>query len=373
VWRARRCAEAVLYAVLAREGADVDGLAKQRKGLDHLLEHKQLEAALSRETRAQLATLREFGNIAAHYQLQGGVSRDSADAVAKLLAGLLREFHGLDGASIPDAQRPFLVALTDPAHRIRTTVEEERDEARRQLAEVGRTLPPVVDTQRPSLRPIVGALVLGAAIGFAGGYVARPPAHATTTTADTLARRTVEPTPVAAPPVAPTPVAPAPTLPTAIEPPPAPTLVCTRGTVRVAGDGSTSPFCIDVAPVTMRQYRACVIQGTCPRPLSGERCNWRSGPAADGFGANCVTRDEALAYCQWRPGGGALPTRAEWQLVRPSNAGVRLLPGTDEWAADDATDGRAWVRGGWSHSGVTWRTAPVTPGGRDISFRCVVR
>ena len=37
VWRARRCAEAVLYAVLHREGVDVEVLAKQRKGLDQLL------------------------------------------------------------------------------------------------------------------------------------------------------------------------------------------------------------------------------------------------------------------------------------------------------------------------------------------------
>jgi hypothetical protein len=32
VWRARRCAETVLYAVLDREGVDIDAIAKQRKG-----------------------------------------------------------------------------------------------------------------------------------------------------------------------------------------------------------------------------------------------------------------------------------------------------------------------------------------------------
>ncbi len=136
VWRARRCAEAVLYAVLHREGVDIDAIAKQRKGLDGLIEHKQLEGTLTRETRAQLKALQEFGNIAAHYQLTGGVGEDSVDAMGRLLAALLREFYATDGGAPPDGLRPYFAALTDRQARIRSSAEIEGDRARQRVREL---------------------------------------------------------------------------------------------------------------------------------------------------------------------------------------------------------------------------------------------
>lgn len=393
VWRARRCAEALLYCVLAREGANVDELARQRKGLDQLFEHKQLEGVFSRETRAQLATLREFGNIAAHYQLEGGVSAESADGVARHLAGLLREFYALDGGAVPEAQRAYLAALTDASSRVLTpgeaevaTARRERDDVTRQLnaarAEHGASHPAAAS---PALRRglLAGAALVLAALAFKAGRVTTPPLSLTTAHLDA---------PPVAPPVPPTPVpldrpvprAPAPAEPSAPAAPltpvarprsPSPPVVaapsCTLSQRSARADGR--PFCIDAEYVSTREYRGCVDRGGCSRPVPGVGCNWQNGPDFDGNAANCVTREQAIAYCATRPEGAAsLPTRAELRAMR-GRGDLVVRDDTDEWTADDAPAGRAWTRGPRAAADFAWTGVPPTRRSRGLGFRCVTR
>ena len=73
----------------------------------------------------------------------------------------------------------------------------------------------------------------------------------------------------------------------------------------------------------MAQYRGCVEAGKCAsaglskafwdgkEQPSGGHCNWgRSG--RDNHPINCVTWEEAVAYCEWK-GKWRLPTEAEWE------------------------------------------------------------
>lgn len=390
VWRARRCAEAVLYCVLAREGANVGELAKQRKGLDHLLEHKLLEGAFSRETRAQLTTLREFGNIAAHYQLEGGVSAESADGVARLLAGLLREFYALDGSAVPEAQRSYLAALTDASSRVLTPGEQEVFAARRELDEVTRQLHAARaahEASAPSPQPgsrrhgrLAAAAIALAGFGFAVGRVTTGPSLSLATAhleGPPLAPAP-PPTPVVlnpVPPRAPAPVEPpapvtAPSTPLAPTPPPRATpLRCDVGMIRVERDGAA--FCMDRAPVLTGAYRRFVEADAGTRPSHGDGCNWQN--AADDLAVNCVTYPQALAYCRWRhPERGSLPTRAEWTEVRRRAGGTQLPPNTNEWASQ-TLDGAAVVRGARTATDFAWAQVPPARGDRSVSFRCVVR
>jgi len=83
------------------------------------------------------------------------------------------------------------------------------------------------------------------------------------------------------------------------------------------------PFWIDRTEVTVASYRRCVDAGHCSsRGLStafwdgkeqseeSKFCNWvRSG--RDDHPINCVTWNQAVAYCEWL--GRHLPTEAEWE------------------------------------------------------------
>ena len=79
-------------------------------------------------------------------------------------------------------------------------------------------------------------------------------------------------------------------------------------------------FWIDRTEVTKADYRECVDAGVCkpPRLAGSEACkdpshprnNWTQLGRAQ-HPINCITRDEAAAFCTWR--GGSLPTEAEWE------------------------------------------------------------
>jgi formylglycine-generating enzyme required for sulfatase activity len=69
-------------------------------------------------------------------------------------------------------------------------------------------------------------------------------------------------------------------------------------------------FRIDKTEVTVEDYRKCVNSGRCSSPGEGQYCNWgKSG--RDRHPINCVSWDQAVAYCEWR--GKRLPTEAEWE------------------------------------------------------------
>jgi hypothetical protein len=100
---------------------------------------------------------------------------------------------------------------------------------------------------------------------------------------------------------------------------------------------------------------------------------WQNGPRYDGNAANCVTREQADAYCRWSRGpAGSLPTRALWDHAH-GRRDIQVRDDTNEWAADDAPGGPAWVRGPRGARGFSWTTAPAAQGQRAVSFRCVVR
>jgi formylglycine-generating enzyme required for sulfatase activity len=71
-------------------------------------------------------------------------------------------------------------------------------------------------------------------------------------------------------------------------------------------------FCLDVTEVTVAAYEACP-SASCTAPGTLPACNWgvtdrRNHPI------NCVTVEQARAYCQWRSGAG-LPTEAQWEYA----------------------------------------------------------
>jgi serine/threonine protein kinase/formylglycine-generating enzyme required for sulfatase activity len=86
-------------------------------------------------------------------------------------------------------------------------------------------------------------------------------------------------------------------------------------------------LCVDTTEVTVDEYGACVEGGACGAPKAeatwanithedrqrfSPYCNWAK-PERFEHPMNCVTLDEARAFCAW--GRKRLPTEAEWERV----------------------------------------------------------
>ena len=73
--------------------------------------------------------------------------------------------------------------------------------------------------------------------------------------------------------------------------------------------------CIDLAEVSALEYEGCVSMGQCPRPepITGELGEACTFDREHHHPINCVTWEQANAYCRW--GGGRLPTGAEWEYA----------------------------------------------------------
>jgi formylglycine-generating enzyme required for sulfatase activity len=117
---------------------------------------------------------------------------------------------------------------------------------------------------------------------------------------------------------------------------------CQGNTAAMKREGGATLLCLDLSEVTVGDYEACVTAGACTAPqpydpsvrLDRYRalCNWRHPEGRDRHPVNCVSFDQARAYCSSR--GGRLPTDVEWTLAA-SNGRQSLYP----WGAlpPDAT------------------------------------
>jgi formylglycine-generating enzyme required for sulfatase activity len=72
------------------------------------------------------------------------------------------------------------------------------------------------------------------------------------------------------------------------------------------------PFAITVAPVTVRQYRACQETGGCSLPAADDRVTWNH-PGLEDHPVTGVTWQQARAFCRFV--GADLPTEAQFDLV----------------------------------------------------------
>ncbi|MFV8753975.1 formylglycine-generating enzyme family protein [Nannocystaceae bacterium ST9] len=90
-----------------------------------------------------------------------------------------------------------------------------------------------------------------------------------------------------------------------------------------------SSYWIEATEVTVAAYTECVEAGGCTETTMGAPCSFGS-PLANQHPINCVTWDQADAYCTWK--GRRLPSEAEWEFAARSNSG-RAYP----WGSAEAS------------------------------------
>ena len=153
-----------------------------------------------------------------------------------------------------------------------------------------------------------------------------------------------------------------------------------RGTPPGEGERDETPpraiyldaFAVDIHEVTVRQYRRCVDAGACSaNKLTGDElpgkgfgpntdCNW-SRPARAYHPINCVSWQQASAYCTWVR--KRLPTEAEWEKTARGAEG-RVFP----WGPERPNCKRAvmiWRGKGGCGKEHTWPVGSVSPAGNS--------
>lgn len=86
-------------------------------------------------------------------------------------------------------------------------------------------------------------------------------------------------------------------------------------------------FRMDATEVTVAAYQACVAAGACSAAGLADRiktdyrsveCTW-GRPGLEQDPIDCVTWDEAVAYCHWA--GKELPTQEQWEVASRGSKG----------------------------------------------------
>jgi formylglycine-generating enzyme required for sulfatase activity len=132
--------------------------------------------------------------------------------------------------------------------------------------------------------------------------------------------------------------------------------------------------------VTVRAYTGCTVHGGCSRePL--ERHATRDGKevcagstAVAEQPLNCVTYDEASAFCTWLR--GRLPTAAEWERAALQTGTEALAATVANWTSTGSGAGDRQIRrANWhdaADSNRSWLSGarPADGFGPEVAFRC---
>ena len=102
-----------------------------------------------------------------------------------------------------------------------------------------------------------------------------------------------------------------------------------------------SAYCMDVTEVTVAAYRGC--SACSPPSTTAGACNWIAA-GRDDHPINCVTWDQARAYCQSQ--GKDLPTEAQWEYAARGAMTEPVYP----WGMQPPDDTRLCWNGGTEHN-----------------------
>ncbi|WP_170319586.1 formylglycine-generating enzyme family protein [Polyangium spumosum] len=132
---------------------------------------------------------------------------------------------------------------------------------------------------------------------------------------------------------------------------------------------TVKPFQIEATEVTVSAYAACVGARACAAPVPFEpTCNWGKAGRGD-HPINCVSPEEAEAYCQWN-GGRRLPTiyEAYWAALGDARMSEAERMGerhrTYPWGRDEPEKvEHCWQRGafGGTKGGAVGPITSVAP------------
>lgn len=94
---------------------------------------------------------------------------------------------------------------------------------------------------------------------------------------------------------------------------------------------------IDRTEVTVRSYAACVAAGACSAAGEDSYCNWAKRTARGDHPINCVSWDDATAFCGWA--GKRLPSESEWEFAARGSEAERYPWGSAEPRGQACWDG----------------------------------